>query len=103
MEIRDITSSRKIDLPLSADPAALPILDHWRIVESGAGLYLIEGTLGGAPVRETALALTLSCGGVAALRGRWVALGLPGNGLAIVDEDAVLNRAAAWIRAGRFA
>jgi hypothetical protein len=76
-----------------------PTLDHWRILESGPGPYLIDGTLDGRPFREPVFALTLEGGGLALLKDRRLALGRPGSGgLAIVDEGAVLDRAAAWIR-----
>jgi hypothetical protein len=103
----DHNDRRIIPFPRRDSPARrpfspLPILDNWRIVESGSEPYLIEGTVAGRPVRETVLALTLEAGGLAGLRDRWVILGLPGSGgLAVIDEDAVLARAAAWIRAGR--
>jgi len=76
-----------------------PVLHHWRIVESGPGPYVIEATLDGRPFRETVFALTLERGGLALLQDRWLALGTPGSGgLAVIDEDAVVARAAAWIR-----
>lgn len=63
------------------------------------GPYIIEGTLGGRPFREPVLALTLESGGLALLKDRRLALGMPGSGgLAVIDEDAVINRTAAWIR-----
>jgi hypothetical protein len=100
----DHNDRRIIPFPRRDDPvrrpfSPLPVLDNWRVIESGPEPYLIEGTVAGLPVREALLALTLEAGGVAALKDRWVALGTPGfGGLAIVDEDAVLCRAAAWIR-----
>lgn len=78
----------------------LPLIDDWRIVERGPGPYVIEGTLGGEPLREAVLALTLDHGGIACLADRWLALGTrAAGGLSIVDEDAVLARTAAWVRA----
>jgi hypothetical protein len=86
--------------PFSVVPSpAAPVLHHWRLVESGPGPYIIEGILGGRPFREPVLALTLESGGLALLEDRRLALGVPGSGgLAVIDEDAVINRTAAWIR-----
>ena len=75
------------------------VIHHWRLVESGPGPYIIEGTIDGRPFRDIVFALTLTSGGVALLRDRRLALGVPDpGGLPIIDEDAVIGRAAAWIR-----
>src|SRR5882724_9149789 len=96
---RSSRSGAEAFLSDDVDPkhSRIAVLDHWRLVEA-EGPHLIEGTLDGSAIREPVLALTLEAGGVAALKDRWVILGTPGCGLAVVDEDAVIARAAAGIR-----
>lgn len=71
-------------------------LEHWRVVPTPDGPYLLEGVLAGRGI--TSVVIAVYARAIARIAERWVVLGRPlGGHLPEFDESDVIRRAAHWI------
>lgn len=77
-------------------PGDVAPLEHWRLVRTPDGPYLLHGVLANRAITSVAIAVYSSA--IARIAERWVVLGRPLDGRWIAfDEADVIRRAAHWI------
>jgi hypothetical protein len=77
-------------------PGEIAPLEHWRVVPTENGPYLLEGVLAGRAITSVVFAVYART--LARVAERWVVLGRPLDGQwPEFDESDVIRRAAHWI------
>jgi hypothetical protein len=95
--------ARQLAAPASPDdcaplefPGRVATLEHWRLVPTTDGPYLLEGVLAGRAITSVVIAVYART--LARIAERWIVLGRPLNGhLPEFDDADVIRRAAHWI------
>lgn len=86
--------------PLRASPITT-VVEHWRLVGTPEGPYVLDGFTGDRPVASVCIAIDHR-GTIARLAEGWVVLGCRYDANAgLPDETEVIRRAAAWIGRGK--
>jgi len=79
----------------------MPLVEHWRLVGTPEGPYVLDGIALGETIASVCIAIDERAT-VARLAEGWVVLGCRYDVNAeLPNEVEVIRRAAAWIRAGK--